>query len=377
MRAPWPLHLASIVTWLAVGVPAAALLAGRPGQLADPLWPLRAALYVVWMLAALAATRGDLRWDEPRRVVFLAVQAMSALGLVWTAPSSPAITLLFPVAGEAMFLLRPRRAILLIAGQTVALAAIFASAMDPVPATITTTCIMGGEIFALGAGHLAMSEARARQELARVHAELRATQGLLAGSVREAERVRISREVHDTLGHHLAALSVNLEVATHLAEGKAAEHVGQAHTLAKRLLADIRNVVGTLREDRAVDLGGALTTMVAGVPQPRIHLTLPAGLHIGDPALAHAVFRCVQEIVTNTVRHAHARNLWIEVRHAPGGLVVEARDDGRGAAGYTAGHGLTGMGERLRELGGSLVVASHPGRGFEVRATLPIPEGAG
>jgi signal transduction histidine kinase len=117
--------------------------------------------------------------------------------------------------------------------------------------------------------------------------------------------------------------------------------------------------------------------MVAGVPQPEIHLTLPAGLHIADPALAHAVFRCVQEIVTNTVRHAQARNLWIEVRHAPGGLVVEARDDGRGAPGYAPGHGLTGMGERLRELGGSLVVASHPGHGFEVRATLPIPEGAG
>src|SRR4030095_14137207 len=106
-----------------------------------------------------------------------------------------------------------------------------------------------------GTGDVAMRETRARQELARVHAELRATQGLLAESVREAERVRISREVHDTLGHHLAALSVNLEVATHLAQGKAAEHVGQAHTLAKRLLADIRNVVGTLREDRAVDLG--------------------------------------------------------------------------------------------------------------------------
>jgi signal transduction histidine kinase len=55
---------------------------------------------------------------------------------------------------------------------------------------------------------------------------------------------------------------------------------------------------------------------------------------------------------------------------------VEARDDGRGAASYVPGHGLTGMGERLQELGGSLVVASHPGRGFEVRATLPVPEGA-
>ncbi len=115
--------------------------------------------------------------------------------------------------------------------------------------------------------------------------------------------------------------------------------------------------------------------MVAGVPRPRIHLVLPGELRISSTALAHAVFRCVQEIVTNTVRHAEARNLWIELRCDTAGLVVEARDDGRGAPAYSPGHGLRGMGERLQEIGGSLVVASHPGRGFEVRAILPFAEG--
>jgi len=375
MRAPWPLHLAAVVTWAVVAVPIVVLIAVSE-RVADPFWPLRGALFVAWILAYAAATRGDMRRDEPRRVAFLVVQAASALGVVWTAPRTDDVALIFPVAAEAMFLLRPRRAVLLVAAQTAVLGAIYATAMEPIQAAIATVCVLGGEIFGLGAGHLAMSEVHARQDLARVHAQLQATQGLLAQSVREAERVRITRDVHDTLGHHLTALSVNLEVATHLSEGKAAEHVAQAHALAKRLLADVRDVVGALREERALDLGRALTTMVAGIPQPAIHLTLPPGLPIADAALAHTVFRCVQEIVTNTVRHAHARNLWIDVRHAPGGLVVEARDDGRGASGYAPGHGLTGMGERLRERGGSLVVASHPGRGFEVRATLPLPEGA-
>jgi signal transduction histidine kinase len=376
-RAPWALHLAAVVTWAAVGVPAVIVLAHKPAQLADPLWSLRAALYLAWLLAYLGATSGELRWNEPRRVAFLALQAAAAVGLVWTAPRSAALTLVFPVAAQATFLLSPLPAVLLVGLQTVGLATIFASSMEPLEAVVTTLCAVGGEIFALGVGHLAVSERRSRQELARVHAELQATQGLLGESVREAERVRITRDLHDTLGHHLTALSVNLEVASHLAEGKAAEHVGQAHVLAKLLLADVRDVVGALHEDRPIDLGSALSTMIAGVPQPEIHLTLPAELRIANTALAHAVFRCVQEIVTNTVRHARARHLWIEIRRGPGGLTVEARDDGHGAPGYRAGHGLTGMGERLRELGGSLVVASHPGRGFEVRATLPVPEGSG
>jgi signal transduction histidine kinase len=68
--------------------------------------------------------------------------------------------------------------------------------------------------------------------------------------------------------------------------------------------------------------------------------------------------------------------LWIELRHDLGGLVVEAHDDGRGAPTYSPGHGLRGMSERLQQVGGRLVVASHPGRGFEVRAVLPLAEGA-
>jgi signal transduction histidine kinase len=373
-RAPWPFHVASLLTWVVVGASALVLVARRPGELAQPLWLLRAGLYLAWPVAGLAATAGALHWNVPRRVVALAVQSAAALGLLATAPSSPAVMLLFPVAGAAPFLLPARGAIGLVSLQTLALGAIYASVLPPLQAAVTTICTVGGEVFGLSAGHLAVTERRARLELARLHAALQATQGLLAQSVREGERLRISRDLHDTLGHDLAVLSVNLEVAAHLAGGKVADHVGQARALARRLLSDVRDVVETLHDERAIDLGSALATLAAGVPEPRIHLALPGELRISDPGLAHAVFRCVQEIVTNTVRHAEARNLWIEIRHGPGGLAVEARDDGRGVADYRPGRGLQGMGERLRELGGSLVVASHPGRGFEVRATLPFPQ---
>ncbi|HEY9422348.1 MAG TPA: sensor histidine kinase, partial [Thermoanaerobaculia bacterium] len=188
------------------------------------------------------------------------------------------------------------------------------------------------------------------------------------------ERLQISRELHDTLGHHLTVLSVNLDLAQRLTDGKAAEPVREAHGIARLLLAEVREVVGSLREDRSVDLRRAIETLIAGTPEPRVHLDFPEDLGIPDPVRAHALFRCVQEAVTNAVRHAGARNLWIELAHENGGIVLRARDDGRGSAAVQAGNGLRGMRERLEESGGSLEIASEPGQGFCLRCWMPLLE---
>src|SRR5712691_967798 len=160
------------------------------------------------------------------------------------------------------------------------------------------------QLFALGAARLAVSESRAREELARVNAELAATQALLAESARIGERLRISRELHDSLGHAVTALSLQLEVASHLAEGKANEHVAEAREQAKKLMADLRAAVSALREGAALDLRPALAALAESVSRPCVHLTVPEDMGLQDAARAHALFRCVQEIVTNVVRHA-------------------------------------------------------------------------
>src|SRR4029450_2554363 len=90
LRAPWPLLLASAVTWAVVGLPPVVLLSTHREQLADPVWLVRLALYLAGALAALSATWGELRWNDPRRVASLAVQSACALGLVRTAPTSAA-----------------------------------------------------------------------------------------------------------------------------------------------------------------------------------------------------------------------------------------------------------------------------------------------
>jgi signal transduction histidine kinase len=102
-----------------------------------------------------------------------------------------------------------------------------------------------------------------------------------------------------------------------------------------------------------------------------VHLRIDDRLQV-DEACRTALVRCVQEIVTNTIRHADAANLWIDVARAEDGQVVlTARDDGRGVRHLAHGNGLTGIRERVEGLGGSVRFSGH--RGFEVVAKVPLP----
>lgn len=82
--------------------------------------------------------------------------------------------------------------------------------------------------------------------------------------------------------------------------------------------------------------------------------------------------RLTQEILTNAMRHARARNLWLDFRRDGDMVELVARDDGRGAAELKPGNGLTGMRERLEVFGGSLDIETRPGYGFVVLARLPL-----
>lgn len=219
---------------------------------------------------------------------------------------------------------------------------------------------------------VAQRQTEAREALRLMNSELRAAQLLLAEGERASERLRISRELHDVVGHHLTALSLNLEVASHLVEGKAAQHVRQAQAVSKQLLADVRQVVSALRGSDAVDLDHALRELVAAVPAPQIHLTMPERFRLADPARAQVLVRLTQEILTNAMRHARARNLWIEFAIVDHVVELVARDDGRGSEGVSPGNGLTGMRERLEGYGGSLDIETRPGYGFVVLARLPL-----
>jgi signal transduction histidine kinase len=183
--------------------------------------------------------------------------------------------------------------------------------------------------------------------------------------------VRISRDLHDTLGHHLTALSLQLDVASRLSEEPAADHMRQAHAITRLLLGDVRDVVSRLRDSNQPDLTQSIRALAVGHEDLAIHLDLPDALPVDDRSRAETLIRCVQEIVTNTTRHAQAHNLWIRLEARADGIALHARDDGRGAEVVSCGNGLTGMRERFEQLAGHVEFSAGRDTGFEIRGFLP------
>lgn len=246
------------------------------------------------------------------------------------------------------------------------------------PGNVVEAITFGGamaafQVFVAVASMLAISQGRARTNLARANAELTATRELLAENSRTSERLRISRDLHDTLGHHLTALSLQLDVASRLSEGKAAEHVQRAHAITRLLLSDVRSVVSSLRESSKLNLAEAIRALAIQPIDAQVHLDIPETLIVDDTVRAEALLRAVQEVITNTVRHARARHLWIHLARVDNGVVLHTRDDGRGADIVTLGNGLRGMRERFELHGGRVDVQAGERGGFEVRAFLPLP----
>ncbi len=305
----------------------------------------------------------------------LSVATLAAAIAVVTLPQSVAPVLFILTAALAAHVAPPRVATALVVGQTlVLLTSALRAFPEPVAALIQTVAYGGFQVFALTTSLALITERSLRQRLALANAELRGARALLESTSRQGERLRIARELHDLVGHHLTALALQLEVADHVVEGRAREPVERARAIARLLLADVRDVVSDLRE-RELDLSALVRAVVADLPGPRIVLDLPDALEVEDAERAHAVLRLVQEALTNAVRHGDAEHVWIALRRDGDAVHVEARDDGRGVAVIRPGNGLRGMRERLGSVGGVVELTSAPGRGFTVSARLPLTGG--
>lgn len=324
---------------------------------------------VYWWITRRLPTRQPRLSDH----VLLFVLTLCAIGVSYFSRTGLGSILLMVVAGLLPWLLPIRLAIAWLVIGNSAIIPVFMGpiGMSPLIAVVQSLVYMGFSSFVFVTAYVAMQQAQAREEQRRLNSELRATRLLLAESARINERTRIARELHDLLGHHLTALSLNLEVAGHLSEGRAKEHVQQGHTLAKLLLTDVREAVSTLREDGAIDLSAALRPLAENVPALDIRMDIEQPLTLDDPERAHVLLRCTQEIITNAVRHAGAQHLWIGARREAGGIVMEARDDGRGTDALTAGNGLRGMRERLAQHGGTLDIDTRAAGGFRLVLRLP------
>ncbi|MGH8054034.1 MAG: sensor histidine kinase [Stenotrophomonas sp.] len=375
------LRLAGLFTWALVSLPLVyTQYAPEEGMIqpgaGEATWLFAAYLAFggcyFWLTRGLSAA-GHTGWYDRLALLVLTISALAVSYISGTGLGS---ILMMVAAGVIPWLLSKRVGVIWLVVSQLAVLPVYSLIMGlPLFEALLQSLLYGGfSMFVFVTSLVARQQTQAREEQRRLNAELRATRLLLAESARVNERTRISRELHDLLGHHLTALSLNLEVAGHITEGQAQEHVRQAHTLAKLLLTDVREAVSQLRESGAIDLAAALRPLTERVPSLDIHLQVDAPLSVDDPERAHVLLRCTQEIITNAVRHAGARNLWIRVEKEGGNIVIDARDDGIGGEvdEVLPGNGLRGMRERLAEYGGGFDVSARRGEGFHLRASLPV-----
>lgn len=230
------------------------------------------------------------------------------------------------------------------------------------------------------------------RELERLNSELRQRERARAQllrkviSAQEEERKRLARELHDESCQTLSLLAMRLdELQAQLADAPAAPALAAARALALRTLDEMHRLIFDLRPAMLDDLGlaAALRWLVARHLEPAgVAVRLETAPLAGrlSPESETAVFRAVQEALTNVARHAHASSVLLQMGEDKGELVIEIEDDGQGfdpasveaLAPSGRGLGLLGLRERMELLGGSARIESAPGEGTRVVLRAPL-----
>lgn len=346
------------------------------------LFPVAQRTWLPVVLVLVIAHAGCLYWRRRAPVAVLVVNVVT--GVLVLALGYPTIVLGLAalVAVYSVATLRPRRV-----SMPAAAVVIVGMAVDQLVSQGARFDTVLGNAVVLGvAWFLGDSVGQRREYVRRLEqrtTELERARDELARSAVVEERLRIARELHDVLGHSVSVIAVQAGVGAHVIDSDPAEakrSLEAIGTVSKSALAEIRQVLGALREETdegevrpAPDIH-ALEALIADLPagDTAIDLqvdddasSLPAGLQL-------TIYRVVQEALTNVIRHSGARRVRVSVRVRPDEAGVEVIDDGAGAGGATHGHGLLGMKERVAMQGGRVEAGSLPEKGFRVSATFPI-----
>jgi signal transduction histidine kinase len=348
-RRPVPLHLAPEQFWLALifaVIGPLALLGGRrfPGPV------------VVFVSLAAGIDLFVVQPDQAPVYISLAfaiVGAVSRGARVWAWISVGSVWLL-----------------------TLTVSIVVGASWSPPRIALTTL----GILIVFGIGEAARTRRDRFAQIARIRAQRRQSEV-------QAERVRIARELHDVLAHSLSQINVQAGVGLHLMDSqpdKARDALASIKESSKSALDEVRSVLGILRAEGATEEDAPLVPepdltridwLAASVSTQGVEVTVTGMPHHVPQATQLAVFRIVQESLTNIVRHARATHADVELGEDAGFYTVIVTDNGTSPppVGESEGRGLLGMRERAELLGGTLESGPRPEGGFRVSARIPIP----
>jgi signal transduction histidine kinase len=355
--------------------------------------------YVVLVVATLAylliGIYGWRLWERSRTscaaLAYFAVQiSLAAFIFYWSYEN--AWLLLLPLAGQSIEL--PRRwtlVVCLLLVVSILLPALISDRLlasgliQPedltLPSYLKATLQLGMALaFVLLFSEMVVRERQARAELDEAYRRLSEHADQVEQLATLRERTRLAREVHDSLGHYLTVLSVQLEIVTRFLDAepaRAREAALKSQELAAEGLAEVRRSVAALRPS---PLGGR------SLPQAIRHLadeTRDTGLAVSfertgspcplSPQVETTLYRAAQEALTNVRKHAQASAVEMRLVYEPDGVRLHVHDDGLGWRAERArdGVGLKGLRERVSALDGALRAESHPDGGFVVEVAIP------
>jgi signal transduction histidine kinase len=329
-------------------------------------------------------------WAE---ALFFSVQCALVLGIGWVLGPGGNWAIGVPLAGFAVERLTPRR-------RWPVYAALIATVVLPIglrQATWTgalltmliNAVISGSAVFFVAAfAQMRLNEQQARQKAERLTAELEKANVQLAAYATQAEelaitqeRNRLAREIHDSLGHYLTTVNVQIEAAKAVMNSdadRALDAMNKAQEMTQKGLTRVRESVAALRESPVSNrpLREAVASLVQEAQSTGIVTEFQV---VGEPQtlenkVALALYRAAQEGLTNVRKHAHASRVDVLLEFQPDEVSLEIRDNGVGAEEPSGGFGLLGTRERMQLLGGRLEISTGVGKGFRLTASVPVPQ---
>ena len=367
--------LAGMLTWLMVYAISMFILhktAAKP-----PLWLIHL-LFLSYGALFYLLTRPQGRFALRGRLgkTLLAVQLAVAFSLLWLLPVRNFEFLsILTIIWVAMLPFVLSTAISALVALIV-VAAWFAVVAWQSNSAVWITALLYGSfhLFALLVQSASRDAEQAKAELEQKHQQLQATQQLLQAASRQSERTRIARNLHDLVGHHLTALTIQLQVAGHLAQGELKSQIDKCHQLAKLLLSDVRDAVSTMRQFADMTLTDALQPLVALVPQQlSVRLDIQTRIMLHDLHQAQHLLYVIQEALSNSLKHSGATQLTLKAFISAGQLVIQIHDNGTLPSQWRAGNGIKGMQERLAECGGTVTFGRQQ-QAMALTLTLPYQE---
>lgn len=314
-------------------------------------------------------------------LLFVALEfVMSELGLYFW-------LLTLPVAGQAISLPRWATVFIIACFMSAIMFVLYFAGVSTFNMWSSFWSILAAMLFVVLFTYVVNRETKTRQKLELLTAELQTANRKLMDYTLQVEeltltkeRNRMAREIHDTLGHYLTVINMQLNAAQAVMATKpevAQEAIGKAQRLSKEGLAEVRHSVSALREQAGGverPLPDTLQTLLAEIQTSGINtsLQIEGQPHALSPQVHLTLYRTAQEALTNARKYAQATHIELLLAYKEHETSLHVADNGIGATQTDGGFGLVGLRERVQLLGGSLQYETAPNQGFTLQVDLPI-----